>query len=110
MFKKILQSLSKSQAAKPTAPPVTKAEPAKPGAVLQKIAKASSPVAAATKTPEELCEITPKMPKEQIHARLKMLYRRYNSSASSLDPKIRGEADTMLDAIVRVREKHFGEI
>lgn len=117
MFKKILQSLSKSQAAKqPVAAPapVSKAQPEapKPGSVLQKMSKpaeASVPPPAA-QTPEELCEITPKMAKDQIQARLKLLYRRYNRSASSLDPKIRQEADGMLDAIVRVREKHFGEI
>jgi len=110
MFKKILQSLSKSQAAKVPAASVSKpaAETPKPGAVLQKISKAAAP--AASQTPEEMCEITPKMPKDQIHARLKLLYRRYNRSASSLDPKIRQEADTMLDAIVKVREKFFGEI
>lgn len=109
MFKKILQSLSKSQSAKPTSAPV--ATPTKSGSVLDKIAK--TPVAteaAAAPTPEEMCEIAPKTPKDQVHARLKLLYRRYNRSASSLDPKIRGEADAMLDAIVRVREKYFGEI
>ncbi len=122
MFKKILQSLSKSHAAKPAAftpaPPSTPAPKplapvAKPGAVLEKIAKVPAPAMApapAARSPEELCEISPKMPKDQIQARLKMLYRRYNRSASSLDAKIRSEADTMLDAIVRVREKHFGEI
>jgi hypothetical protein len=111
MFKKILQSLSKSQAAKPAAAPVSKpAEAIKAGAPVPKAGKASTTPAAAAQTPEELCEIGPKMPKDQIHSRLKLLYRRYNRSASSLDPKIRGEADSMLDAIVRVREKHFGEI
>ncbi len=114
MFKKILQSLSKSQAAKPTtaaagtSPVATPA--VKPHAALEKIATTPAAVVSAPKTPEDLCEITPKMPKDQIQARLKLLYRRYNRSASSLDPKIRGEADAMLDAIVKVREKHFGEI
>lgn len=124
MFKKILQSLSKSHAAKqPVAAPATKtvvpaapaAKPvsptAKPAAGVQKISSKAAPaVAAITRNPEELCEIGPKMPKDQIQARLKLLYRRYNRSASSLDPKTRSEADAMLDAIVRVREKHFGEI
>lgn len=111
MFKKILQSLSKSQSAKPAAAPVSKpAEPAaRSGAAPQPTAKKAAAPGAA-QTPEEMCEIPPKMPKDQIQARLKLLYRRYNRSASSLDPKIRSEADAMLDAIVRVREKHFGEI
>ncbi|SKA80417.1 hypothetical protein SAMN02745166_00630 [Prosthecobacter debontii] len=112
MFKKILQSLSKSQAAKPTAAaPPPRQETAKPGEVLQKISKVSPASAAPVeKTPDELCEIAPKTPKDQVQARLKLLYRRYNRGASSLDPKIRAEADLMLDAIVKVREKYFGEI
>lgn len=111
MFKKILQSLSKSQAAKPTAavPPTRQATP-KSGEVLQKISQVGAAAVPAQKTPEELCEIAPKASKDQIQACLKLLYRRYNRGASSLDPKIRQEADLMLDAIVKVREKHFGEI
>lgn len=116
MFKKILQSLSKSQSAKAeplkVQAPVSPAKPAA-GGVLDKIVKPAAvavAVSAAPKTPEELCEITAKMPKDQIQDRLKLLYRRYNRSASSLDPKTRSEADSMLDAIVQVREKHFGEI
>jgi hypothetical protein len=114
MFKKILASLSKSQTAKTEAPkqaPVTAPTPAAQsvGGVLNQIAK---PAAAPDKpkSPEELCEITPKMSKDQIQAQLKLLYRRYNRSASSLDSKIRKEADDMLTAIVVVREKNFGEI
>ncbi len=114
MFKKILQSLSKSQTAKTEAPKQaavtapTKAAQATSG-VLNQIAKpATTPDK--PKTPEELCEITPKMSKDQIQAQLKLLYRRYNRSASSLDSKIRSEADQMLTAIVTVREKNFGEI
>ncbi len=117
MFKKILQSLSRSQSAKSEAPkyltPVTTSSAKGPGSVLNRIAKpaAAAPAAStAPKTPEELCEITPKMSKEQIQARLKLLYRRYNRSASSLNAKVRSEADEMLSAIVQVREKNFGEI
>jgi hypothetical protein len=50
------------------------------------------------------------MSKDQISTRLKLLYRRFNRSASSLDPKVRAEAEKMLNAIVLVREKHFGEL
>ena len=50
------------------------------------------------------------MSKLDIQARIKLLYRRYNHSAGSLDAKIRAEAETMLNAIVDVREKHFGEL
>lgn len=130
MFKKILQSLSKSQQAKSQAP--VPAKPSGPLPVAPVGASASSvtpkpnvlervvigtpqkdyPTTSSSKprTPEELCELTPKMSKDQISARLKLLYRRFNRSASSLDPKIRAEAEKMLNAIVLVREKHFGEL
>jgi len=62
------------------------------------------------RTPEEICEITSKMPKEEIRQRLALLYRRYNRATSSLDGQLRGEAEKMLDAIVAVREKVFGPI
>lgn len=113
MFKKILQSLSKSQQAKALAParpsgPLPMA-PSSGAGLLSKVVPLAGG-GATPKTPEELCEITPKMPRDQIAARLKLLYRRYNRGASSLDPKVRAEADRMLDAIVVVREKVFGEI
>lgn len=128
MFKKILQSLSKSQAAKQPAPPaqppahvaatpphdrvVPRAPlPTAPQPVpVQTGGSSVSAASAGTASPESLCDISPKMPKDQIQARLKLLYRRYNRSASSLDAKTRDEAEIMLDAIVKVREKHFGEI
>ncbi len=115
MFKKILQSLSKSQSAKTQAPAKAPAPAVTPVAgrtgVLDRVVKPAAPAgAAAPQTPEDLCEVNSKMPKDQIQARLKLLYRRFNRSASSLDPKIRAEADKMLNAIVLVREAHFGEL
>lgn len=114
MFKKILQSLSKSQQAKaqaPAAAPVSTATPSGRSGVLDRVVKPGAPAgAAAPQTPEALCEVNSKMPKDQIQARLKLLYRRFNRSASSLDPKIRAEAEQMLNAIVLVREKYFGEL
>ena len=62
------------------------------------------------KSPEELCGITREMPKDEIKARLALLYRRYNRATSSLDAKLRAEAETMLDAVVAMREKTFGPI
>ncbi|MDB6007285.1 MAG: hypothetical protein JWR15_4272 [Prosthecobacter sp.] len=110
MFK-ILKSLTKSlgvgKAA--TAPPPSTA---KAGSLLDKVNK-GVPAAAQvepTKSPEDLCGITPKMAKDEIKAQLKLLFRRYNRSASSLDAKLRSEAEQMLNAIVEMREKHFGEI
>jgi hypothetical protein len=126
MFKKILQSLSKSQQAK-TQAPAASAKPSGPTPVARSAAGAPPPAvqervligtppkdfpttSSTPRTPEELCELTPKMSKDQISTRLKLLYRRFNRSASSLDPKVRAEAEKMLNAIVLVREKHFGEL
>ena len=121
MFKKVLQSISKSlsrQADAPvkpaTAPRSAPPSPASPPPPPASKAAASSvpapPSKSAPATPEGLLGIDPKMNKEQIRDHLKLLYRRYNRAASSLDNATRSEADTMLDAIVAVREKNFGEI
>ncbi|MCF7790041.1 MAG: hypothetical protein K9N47_28235 [Prosthecobacter sp.] len=110
MFK-ILKSLSRSLGGSHKPAAEAKSTP-KAGSLLDKVNK-GAPVSAkaeAPQSPEDLCGITPKMPKDEIKAQLKMLFRRYNRSASSLDAKLRGEADQMLDAIVQMREKHFGEI
>lgn len=113
MFK-ILKSLSKSLGSKSAEapPPAAPPKPSGSGTLLDKVNK-GAPAAAQMEPPknaEELCGITAKMSKDEIKAQLKVLFRRYNRSASSLDAKIRAEADKMLDAIVSVREKHFGEI
>lgn len=120
MFKRVLESLSKSLGgSKPAAK--RKLAPSKTGAtrapaaaksssLLEKVAGLKPHSATKVPTPEELCGITPKMNKDHIRAQLKLLYRRYNRAASSLDLNVREEADKMLDAIVAVREKHFGEI
>lgn len=117
MFKKIVQSISKSlhkpeaKGTKPSA--ATKnIEPRKSDAPLKKIIDAPAPATKieTPKSPEELCGIEPKWNKDQVKERLKLLYRRYNRAASSLDNSTRAEADSMLDAIVAVREKHFGAI
>ena len=111
MFK-LLKSLSKSLGGTKTTD-AAKAKAAKPGgSVLDKVVKgapASKP-AGPPQTAEELCGVTPKMSKDAIMAQLKLLYRRFNRSGSSLDPTVRAEAETMLNAIVETREKHFGEI
>ena len=113
MFKRVIQSLSKSltrqqvPAPADTAPAKAHAPSKAPAAPLK---PASEPVAAVAQSPEEMCGITSKMNKEAIREHLKMLYARFNRSASSLAAKTRKEADAMLDAIVAVREKHFGSI
>jgi hypothetical protein len=118
MFKRVLQSLSKSLGGGKPAP----AAPLPPveAPAVSKAAPPSQPVKQSTptpvtsakevQTPEELCGITAAMTKAEISAQLKLLYRRYNRGASSLNAKVRLDADSMLDAIVAVREKHFGEI
>jgi hypothetical protein len=114
MFKRVIQSLSKSlsrqQAPAPAdvAPAKAPAPSKAPAAPLKPMAP--EPVVAVAQSPEEMCGITSKMNKEAIREHLKMLYARFNRSASSLDAKTRKEADAMLDAIVAVREKHFGSI
>ena len=50
------------------------------------------------------------MTRDEIKARLALLYRRYNRATSSLDAKLRAEAEVMLDAVVALREKTFGQI
>ena len=110
MFK-ILKSLSKSLGG--SKPAVEVKSTPKEGSLLDKVNKAAPAAAKAevpAKSPEELCGITPQMPKDEVKAKLKLLFRRYNRSASSLDAKLRSEADQMLDAIVLMREKFFGEI
>ncbi len=61
-------------------------------------------------SPEELCGVTSSMNKDQVRAKLALLYRRHNRASSSLDAKLRAEAEKMLSAIVIVREKYFGPI
>eukprot|EP01031_Cornospumella_fuschlensis_P052678 gene52678-64373_t len=107
MFKKILQSLTRSQSAKTPPPPAmttfsSATRASRPNSVLDKIVRGAPLEVTAPRTPEELCEITPKMPKDQIQARLKLLYRRYNRCASSLDAQVRNEAERMLNAIVEL--------
>jgi hypothetical protein len=126
MFKKVFRSISKTLAGIDEAKPGTWVTPKtktsdKARNLIDRISaslklpgdkSSTGPSAAAAKpkSPEELCNITPKMTKDEIKARLAFLYRRYNRATSSLDAKLRAEAETMLDAIVAVREKIFGPI
>jgi hypothetical protein len=61
-------------------------------------------------SPEEICGITSKMSKDEVRTRLAFLYKRYNRATSSLNAKLRVEANEILDAVVAVREKVFGPI
>ena len=111
MFK-ILKSLSKSLGSHSAKAAEAKSAAAKESKLLDKVSKVA-PAAAKVqppKSPEEMCGLSPKMSKDEVKAQLKLLFRRYNRSASSLDAKLRSEAELMLDAIVQMREKHFGEI
>jgi hypothetical protein len=59
-------------------------------------------------SPEELCGISPEMTADQIRERLAKLYQRHNRAASSLDPKLREEAEFMLETLASLRERYLG--
>ncbi|MBP7950746.1 MAG: hypothetical protein KA004_13930, partial [Verrucomicrobiales bacterium] len=63
-----------------------------------------------TASNEELCGISSAMTTDQIRELLAMLYRRHNRAASSLDEKLRDEAEHMLEAIAAMKEKYLGKI
>ena len=58
--------------------------------------------------PEDLCGLTPSMSPEAIRGQLARLHRRHNRAAASLNRELREEADIMLDAIARCRERFLG--
>ena len=90
----------------PARKPEAKREPApaeKPPQKKGKTAPAQDPM-----TPEERCEISAKMSKDEIRAQLAKMFRRHNRLASSMDPAARQEAEYMLDVIVQMREKYLG--
>jgi len=105
---------AKPEPISPSARPESRKDSAAPAAkgesALKKIVAPPAAAPPPEQTPEDLCGIDSKMNKDQIRDRLKLLYRRYNRAASSLDAKTRAEADSMLDAIVSIREKTFGAI
>ena len=115
MFRKVLQSISRSfQSAKRKTAEQNATRGS--GGVLDRVVKDDerhkipSTARKGEPTAEELCEIPPKCGKEEVAARLKLLYRRYNRGAASLDANMRVGSERMLDAIVEVREKYFGHI
>lgn len=59
-------------------------------------------------SPEALCGITPEMTLDEIRERLAKLYQRHNRAASSLDPKLREEAEFMLETLAGLRDRYFG--
>ena len=58
---------------------------------------------------EELCQLKDGMTYDELRAHLAKLYRRHNRAAASLDPKLRDEAERMLDAIVEIRHRYLEE-
>jgi hypothetical protein len=57
--------------------------------------------------PEALAGLTADLTPEQIAERLAKLYQRHNRAASSLDPKLREEAEFMLETLAALREKYI---
>lgn len=88
---------------RPSAPPPPPAPPSAKDKWMQDAAKSLSREA----SPEELCGITPGMSAEQLRERLAMLYQRHNRAASSLDPKLREDAEFMLETLTGLRDKYF---
>lgn len=70
----------------------------------QKAAQALDPAS----PPEHLCGLRDGMTTDELQEQLSVLYKRHNRAASSLDPKLRKEAEIMLDAIVECRKKYLG--
>lgn len=113
MFRNVLQSLSRSLSSRIKAE--FAANRAAPGSLLERLAdpfghRAGGPSNPGREAAELLCGISPNMPRDQVAAQIKLLYRRYNRAASSLDANVRAEAERMLEAIVEVREQWFGPI
>lgn len=83
------------------------AEPALPGPDVFPVHTPTIDARFAGKTPEELCNVEPTMPVDEIRARLAKLFTRHNRAASSFDLELRAEAEIMLQAIVLLREKYI---
>ncbi len=85
MFDKLFKRGKKQ----PSLPPTQK--PSRAGAKTRALKPEPEPqpkaatAAADTRSPEERCGITAKMPKPEIRAQLAKMFRRYNGLASSLD-------------------------
>ena len=60
-------------------------------------------------SPEILCGVNRSMAREEIQEKLAVLYRRHNRAASSLDAKMREEAEIMLEAIATMKEKYLSK-
>ena len=113
MFRKVIESISRSLSASKSAPAAGNQRRDPKGSALERVVNTPGRVASAPASEvsaEQLCGVKPGMPKPEIAALLKKLYRRHNRAASSLDATLRAESERMLDAIVEVREKHFGRI
>ena len=86
-------------------------EPAVPAAdsVKQQWKAKSNKSLNAKESPDVLCGVNKSMSKEEISEKLAVLYRRHNRAASSLDAKMREEAEIMLEAIATVKEKYLSK-
>ncbi len=83
------------------------AAPAEPTAARERWQREASRSVPRDLSPEELCGITPEMPREEIAQRLAQLYQRHNRAASSLDPVLREDAEFMLETLSGLYEKYI---
>lgn len=90
--------------------PQPEPEPALPGPDELPVHTAAIDAKFAGKTAEELCEVDPSMPVDEMRAALAKLFTRHNRAASSFDLELRAEAEIMLQAIVTVREKYIEKL
>ncbi|MDG2125620.1 MAG: hypothetical protein P8J87_18095 [Verrucomicrobiales bacterium] len=103
MFDKIKDMFGAKPAPGSQSPSSPKSNPKAKADWEQKAAQTLDPLS----PPEHLCGLRDGMTPKELQDQLALLYKRHNRAASSLDPKLRKEAEIMLDAIVECRKKYL---
>ena len=57
-------------------------------------------------SPEEIIGIEPDMSREEIKKHLRDAYKKWNQRVANTDPKIREQANKMIDIITELRKKY----
>ena len=102
----VLPQLGRSPADTPRSPAPGRSDKSSSAAARDAWAREAARPIDASATPEELCGISPDMPREQIAEKLAALYRRHNRAASSLEAHLREEAEFMLEVIAAMKQKY----